>query len=311
MGSLKLFGNDLQVDGNLIRIARLKAEKYDFVDDPKAAVESLRTLGRRIDIFTFFQKLPETAPKYGYQLEWDNLAALPLSSYDHWWTKQINGKTRNMVRRAEKLGMVVREVPFDDALVQGISAIYNESPTRQGKAFWHYGKGLDAVRAENGTFLDRSVFIGAFLGDSLIGFAKLVSDTDRTQAGLMQIVSMIQHRDKAPTNALIAQAVRSCADRGWSHLVYSNFSYGNKHSDSLSDFKEHNGFLKIDVPRYYVPLTLAGRAALRAGLHHRLVDRIPEPVLVHLRALRSAWNNRRVRTTNEGVPGPFAKESGS
>ncbi len=63
MGSLKLFGNDLHVDGTLVRIARLKAEKYDFVDDPKAAVESLRTLGRRIDIFTFFQKLPETAPR--------------------------------------------------------------------------------------------------------------------------------------------------------------------------------------------------------------------------------------------------------
>ena len=308
---MKLFGNDLQVDGNLIRIARLKAEKYDFVDDPKAAVEVLRKLGRRIDIFTFVQKLPDTSPKFRYRLEWDNLAALPLSSYDHWWTKQVNGKTRNMVRRAEKLGIVVREVAFDDALVQGISAIYDESPTRQGKAFWHYGKGLDAVRAENGTFADRSVFIGAFLGDSLIGFAKLVSDTDRTQAGLMQILSMIQHRDKAPTNALIAQAVRSCADRGLSHLIYSNFSYGSKQNDSLSDFKEHNGFLRIEVPRYYVPLTLAGRAALRTGLHHALVDRIPEPLLVRLRSLRSAWHNRRVQVVSERLPGPFAKESRS
>lgn len=308
---MKLFGNDLQVDGKLVRIARLKAEKYDFVDDPKAAVEALRKLGRRIDIFTFVQKLPDTAPKYGYRLEWDNLAALPLSSYDHWWTKQINGKTRNMVRRAEKLGIAVREVTFDDSLVQGISSIYNESATRQGKAFWHYGKSLDAVRAENGTFADRSVFIGAFLDDSLIGFAKLVSDTDGTQAGLMQILSMIQHRDKAPTNALIAQAVRSCADRGLSHLIYSNFSYGNKHSDSLSDFKEHNGFLKVEVPRYYIPLTVAGRAALRMSLHHKLVDRIPEPLLVRLRSLRSGWNNRRLLATSERVPGSFAKESRS
>ena len=36
----------------------------------------------------------------------------------------------------------------------------------------------------------------------------------------MHILSMVSHRDKAPTNALIAQAVRSCADRSIPHLVY-------------------------------------------------------------------------------------------
>ena len=308
---MKLFGNDLQVDGRLMRIAHLRAEKYDFIDDPEAAVEALRKVGTRVDVFTFVQKLPDVLPRYKYLMEWDNLAAVPLTSYDHWWTKQVNNKTRNMVRRAEKLGVTAREVPFDDALVRGISAIYNESPTRQGKPFWHYGKSLEEVRDGNGTYLDRSVFVGAFLGESLIGFAKLVSDEARTLGGLMQIVSMVQHRDKAPTNALIAQAVRSCADRGLSHLVYSNFSYGNKHSDSLSDFKEHNGFLKIEVPRYYIPLTRAGRVALRAGLHHKLVDRIPEPLLVHLRRLRSAWNNRRAQAMHERVPGFVAKESRS
>jgi hypothetical protein len=294
-----------------MKIARLKAEKYDFIDDPEAAVEALRKVGTRVDVFTFVQKLPDVSPRYTYLMEWDNLAAIAVTSYDHWWTKQVNSKTRNKVRRAEKLGVTAREVPFDDALVRGISAVYNESPTRQGKPFWHYGKSLQEVRDENGTYLDRSVFIGAFLGDSLIGFAKLVSDEARTLGGLMQIVSMVQHRDKAPTNALIALAVRSCEDRRLSHLVYSNFSFGNKHSDSLSDFKEHNGFLKVEVPRYYMPLTYAGRVALRAGLHRRLVDRIPEPLLVQLRSLRGAWHNRHLRTMNEPVPGFVATESRS
>src|SRR5262249_41788559 len=154
--------------------------------------------------------------------------------------QQINGKTRNMIRRAETKGVVVREVAFDDDLVKGISKIYDEVPVRQGRSFWHYGKALSAVRAENGTFLDRSVFLGAFHDGELVGFAKLVSDEAHTQAGLMQILSMIRHRDKSPTNALIAQAVRSCADRGIPFLVYANFSYGNKQRDSLSDFKQHN-----------------------------------------------------------------------
>ncbi len=145
----------------------------------------------------------------------------------------------------------------------------------------------------------RSVFIGAFLEGNLIGFAKLVSDEEQGQAGLMQIVSMIKHRDKAPTNALIAQAVRSCAKRGIPYLVYSNFSYGKKLRDSLADFKHYNGFQRIELPRYYVPLTLVGRAVLRLGLHHRLADRIPEPLVAQFRKLRSLWDGRSSRVAKD------------
>jgi len=290
---MKVCGRSILVQGRVIRIARLEADGFEFLEDPDAALIDLRQLERRIDLFTFIQKLPDTSPKYGYPMEWDNVAALPVSTFDHWWTRQINDKTRNMVRRAEKKGVAVREVPFDDVLVQGISAIYNESPIRQGKPFWHYGKDLETVRKENGTFLDRSVFIGAFLGESLIGFAKLVSDEVRGQVGLMQIISMIQHRDKASANALIAQAVRSCAERRIPYLVYAKFSYGKKQRDSLSDFKRYNGFQRIELPRYYIPLTLAGQAALRLGLHRGLVDHIPESVLARLREIRSLWYNRK------------------
>jgi hypothetical protein len=290
---MKVCGKSILVQGRVIRIARLEAEWFEFLENPDAALGALREFDIRIDLFTFTQKLPHTSPKYGYPMEWDNLAALRVSTFDHWWTRQINDKTRNMVRRAAKKGVAVREVPFDDVLVQWISAIYNESPIRQGKPFWHYGKDLETVRRENGTFLDRSVFIGAFLGESMIGFAKLVSNKDKGQAGLMQILSMIQHRDKAPTNALIAQAVRSCAERGIPYLVYSKFSYGKKQRDSLSDFKQYNGFRRIELPRYYVPLTLAGRVALRLGLHHGFVDHIPEPVLAQFRKIRSLWYGRR------------------
>jgi hypothetical protein len=206
-----------------------------------------------------------------------------------------------MVRRAEKKGIAVREVPFDNALVQGISAIYNESPIRQGKPFWHYGKDLETVRRENGTFLDRSVFIGAFLEGSLVGFAKLVSDEDQGQAGLMQIVSMIQHKDKAPTNALIAQAVRSCAERGIPYLVYAKFSYGKKGRDSLADFKHHNGFQRIDLPRYYIPLTRVGRLALHLGLHYGLADHVPWSLVDKARRFRNLWYARRLRGVKRPV----------
>ena len=296
---MNVCGRDIKVEGRLIRVGRLAAEKYEFLDDPAPTIDALRASRARVDLFTFMQPLSHPSPQHEHPLEWDNLAAVPVSTFDHWWTTQINGKTRNMIRRAEKTGVIVRDVPFDDELVGGISAIYNESPTRQGKPFTHYGKPLDAVRRENGTFLDRSVFIGAFADDVLIGFAKLVSDEHQGQAALMQIVSMIQQRDKAPTNALIARAVRSCAERGIPYLVYANFAYGKKQRDTVAEFKQHNGFLRIDVPRYYVPLTAIGRVALSMGLHHGLTDRIPETVLARLRQARRFWHNDLVLSAKE------------
>ena len=267
---MEVSGKEIRIDGKLIRIAYLDGEGYQFLEDPESALEILRRSGSRIDLFTFIQKLSDTTPGYAYPMEWDNMAALRISTFDDWMTHQIGSKVRNMIRKAAKNGVVVREVPFDDVLIRGISANYNESPIRQGTRFWHYGKDLETVRRINGTFLDRSIFIGAFFEGNLIGFVKLVADEDRSQAGLMQIVSMIRHRDKAPTNALIAQAVRSCAERRISYLWYAKLSYGTKQRDGLADFKRHNGFEKIELPRYYVPLTIAGRLALRLGLHHSL-----------------------------------------
>lgn len=296
---MKVCGREIRVHGRLIRIARLDAEKYHFLDDPQPVLDGLRKCGTRVDLFTFMQRVQEPEPKYSFPMEWDNFAALPVSTFDHWWNKQLGFKARNKAKQAEKKGVVIREVPFDDALIHGIWKIYNECPVRQGRPFSHYGKDLETVRREEATYLDSSVFIAAFLGDEIIGFIKMVSDETRSQAGLMNIVSMIQHRDKAPTNALVAQAVRACADRGISHLVYANFAYGKKQPDSVADFKERNGFLQINVPRYFVPLTAIGRAGLRLRLHHPLVDLVPEPLVAKLREYRNAWYGRKFQSAAE------------
>jgi len=99
---------------------------------------------------------------------------------------------------------------------------------------------------------------------------------------------MNQHKDKAPTNALLSRAVRSCAERGIRYLVYEHFAYAKRQGDSLSHFKEVNGFVRMNVPRYYVPLTAWGKAGFRLGLHRRLVDHVPEAVASRYGALRSA-----------------------
>jgi hypothetical protein len=298
---MKICGKDIKLQGRFVRIARLDGDKYTFPDDPELVLDEMRKCGTRIDIFTFLQRLPETSPKYAYQMEWDNLAVLPVSSFDHWWTQQIRSFPRNRARQAEKKGVVLREVPVDETLFTGIVEIYNECPVRQGKRFPYYGMKLETARQYASTFLDRSIYIGAFLGDTMIGFIKLVTDETRTQACLVHILSMVRHKDKAPTNALIAAAVRCCADRGIPYLVYEHFSYGKKQEDSLSHFKEVNGFQRVNVPRYYVPLTAIGQAALRLGMHHRFVDRLPESVTSKLRDLRRAWHGRGSQSSAEAT----------
>jgi hypothetical protein len=292
---LNVCGKNIRVEGRLIRVARLDGEKYTFPDNPEAMLDGLRKCGMRIDLFTFLQRLPENSPKYAYHVERDNLAVLPVSSFEAWWTKQVDNKTRNMIRKAEKKGVGTREMAFGDAVVRGVWQINNECPIRQGKRFPHYGMSLERAREYAGTFLDRSIFIGAFLGDNMVGFIKLVTDESRTHACVVHILSMAQHKDKAPTNALIAQAVRSCAERGISYLVYENFAYGKKRKDSLSQFKESNGFQRFDVPRYYVPLTSIGWTAFHLGLHHNFLSCLPESIGAKLRELRKAWYGRKIQ----------------
>lgn len=293
MPSVNLCSTEIKIQGSLCRIAHIDGDGYKFLDDPEPFLVELRGSKTRGDLFTFMQKLPDTYPKYSYPMEWDNMAVLPVSTFDHWWTKQIGFKARNKAKQAEKKGIVVQEVPFDDVLVRGIWEIYNECPVRQERLFPHYGKSIDVVREVSATFPETSIFIGAFDAERLVGFIKLTADDTWTQAGIMHIVSLLEYRDKSPTNALIRQAVQSCADRGISHLVYSKFAYGKKLRSSLSDFKERNGFQRIDIPRYYAPLTRWGSLALAMGLHQRLSERVPETVAAKLRELRSAWYQRK------------------
>jgi hypothetical protein len=299
--NLSIGGRELRVEGRLCRLARLDGDDFKFLNDPEPVLTEVRNAGLRIDLFSFVQGLPETSAKYSYPLEWDNIAVLPVSTFEQWWTKQIGFKARNKAKQAEKKGVVVREVSFDDELARGIWEIYNECPIRQERIFPHYGKSFEAVREMSATFLDSSLFIGAFEGNKLIGFIKLTIDDNRTQAGIMHIISMLAHRDKAPTNALVAQAVRSCADRNIPHLVYAKFAYGKKVQSSLSDFKERNGFQRVDIPRYYVPLTPWGELALSMGLHHRMADRLPETVVAKLRDLRYAWYQRKFQLKPEAL----------
>jgi hypothetical protein len=79
--------------------------------------------------------MPDVEPKFPYHLEWEENAVLPVTTYDHWWNSQIKSRVRNQNRKSEKEGLLVKEVPYDDDFVHGMTAIFNESPVRQGRRF--------------------------------------------------------------------------------------------------------------------------------------------------------------------------------
>jgi hypothetical protein len=318
-------GLETLTQGRLVKQTRLVNEGYEFVRDVPDFARALRASVATSDWFTVTRSIGSTlaiahaestadagpgvaatpladtdVPMQGVVHRCDEQAVLPLQSYEHWWAQQINDKTRNMVRKAGKKGVELRPFTLDDAAVRGIQAIYNEHPLRQGRPFKHYDKTLEVLHAEHATFADRSTFIGAYLGDQMIGFIKLVRQPAWMQqlgwASLMQIVSLVAHRDKAPTNALIAKAVALCTADGLPALQYGQWS-----RRSMGDFKLHHGFKPLPVGRWHVPLTLKGRAALALGWHTPLAARLPEQQVDRLVAWRSRWHAARV-TARWGGP---------
>jgi hypothetical protein len=287
--ALNVNGMTIVVAGRWIKVAAVHDEQWmeTELEDPQACVKELkeqRSHRLRADIFTFTQQLPATVPKYPFHLEWDSVAAIRVVSFSDWWNNRVSTDLRRDVRKAAKVGVVVRPVPFNDDFVRGIMEIYNETPVRQGRPFWHYKKCFDAVKLETATYLERSDFLGAFLGEELIGFLKIVY-VDQI-ARLMQIIAKDAHRDKRPMNALIAKAVEVCAAEGCSHLTYGNYRY-SQGADSVTAFKHRNGFEEILVPRYYVPLTTKGKLVLHLRLHRGAKELAPDPILRSLRRLRA------------------------
>jgi hypothetical protein len=291
-------GQRVMVEGKALRIASFEQEWYEDIEDPKTLINELSKSEAKPDILTFWQRLPDTEPKYSYLMELDPIAALPIKSYSFWWDKQIDCKTRNMVRKSQKKDVTVRMVNFDDEVVRGMTSIFNETPIRQGRRFLHYGKDFETVKREFSRFLFREEIFGAYVGNELIGFTML-ADAGR-YAYLGQIISKIARRDLAPNNALLAKAVERCAEKGIPYLAYALWL-----EDGLGGFKRSNGFQKFDLPRYFVPLTRKGKLALKLGFHRGWKGAVPKHLRQPLKNLRKRWYALRWRPGNERTASPL------
>lgn len=268
---------DAEVEGLAVRkkgfakIAKYP-EQYEYVHDFVPTDRFFEKLAERgIDIFTFVERkwcCPIPNPSDKWLKTEDNIALLRILSYSDWWNA-IGKKTRNMVRKAEKSGVKTEVVKPSEELAEGIWKIYNETPIRQGRAFTHYGWALESVRRI--VFLSPdSTFIGAFLEGELVGFIQLVHGDNI--AVMSQILSLQKFWDKAVNNALVAKAIEVCAANNVPWLMYGRV--GNH--PSLDTFKESNSFSKFTLTRYYIPVTMKGRIAVKLGLHREAKDALPQ-----------------------------------
>jgi len=284
---VEIDGQTYSLTDGPVRTISLEDDWYEDVRNPAAVVAALRgPSGPGADLFTFWQRPPDVEPVHNYHHEFDELAVLPISSYEDWWSNTIKSRIRTTIRKSAKQGVEVKEVDYDDAFVEGMEGIFNEARVRQGRPFWHFGKDFETIKKQFSRFVHRERMIGAYFNGQMIGFVMLGNAGRFSLLG--QILSSMRHRDKSPNNVLIAKSVELAAQQEHEQLVYWYWS-----DDSLSEFKRRCGFQKIAAPRYYVPLTYKGRLALSVGAHRGLRNMIPPTVKHRLKELRNRWYSAR------------------
>lgn len=287
--AVRINGQTFLASGRLMKTAELKYIWEEDVRDPELVIRELKNGPLKVDILKFWQRIPDTEPKFPYYHEWRYPASIPITTHKQWFEKQIKKTARTKIRKAERLGLKVREEQLSDELIRGIMEIYNESPLRRGKPFWHYGKDFETVKKELSQDLEKCMFVTAYWNGELIGFIKFFF-LDR-YAKTTLILDKVSRRDVGSMNSLISKIIEICADRNIPYFVYSYWRRGDH-----GQFQESNGFIKTAVPEYFVPLTTRGRLALLLNLHRGIKGWIPEKMMILLLDLRAKLLARKFRT---------------
>jgi hypothetical protein len=226
---------------------------------------------KHVDIFSFLERkwcCPLAKAPKSWARTKDNIAILEVQSYKQWW-ESIGKKTRNMIRKAEKAGIKADFTEPDEELAEAVWTIYNETPIRQGRAFPHYGITLDSVKRDV-LAAPNSTCIVAYYENHIVGFLQMIHGDSLTI--ISQILSLQAHWDKAVNNALIAKAIEHCTNNHIRWIMYGRI--GNH--PTLDVFKKNNGFAKLELTRYYIPLTKKGKLAIRLRLNQDFKDLLPE-----------------------------------
>lgn len=271
---------EISIQGRVLKTAKLRHEWFEYLQDPETFIAEIRN-ARVADILTFAQEAHLKRPDFQFHKEPHPISLLTFKSYDDWWNG-LHFKARNKARKAQKCGVELRAAKLSDDFVRGVEIIYNESPLRQGRPFWHYGKDFETIKHDLSSFPERTFFVGAYHQNELIGFMKLFEGDQIMRT--VHIIAKLSHREKCVMDALIAQAVKICDEKKISHLHYGDWA-----SRGLGVFREKFGFKQHDCPCYFVPLSWRGELAMKPGLHRPLRSYLPQGWIDRLVGLREQW----------------------
>jgi hypothetical protein len=290
--AVRVSGIEIVLLGKFPRVAAIRDEEWLELKPPADPIElagALKHITAPADILTISGELDHPLIP-NLKFETDNVAIADTSDFERWWMG-LPQEARKNTRRATKRGIEIRAVHLDYGLAEGIKKIYDETPVRQGRSFWHYGKDVATVLQENSSYHDRSVFLGAYLGSELVGFMKWVHVGN--VARIMQILCMTAHQDKRPIIALISKAAELCHERGSHYLIYGKYTYYKNKDSTVAEFKRRLGFVQKNFPRYFVPLNWRGAIALRLGMHKGIRHFVPDRAQAALSNLRARRLERK------------------
>ncbi len=240
---------------------------YDIVPDKDFLS---RLANQNTDLFTFVQRtfLQGSAEKEnGLFRASDPIGLLTIDNYDRWF-KSTTQSVRRMTRKGVRVGLETRIAHIDDAFARSALKIYNETPIRQGRRYSGYGMTLAEAKKKFSEDKKSEVF-GTYFHDELVGLMA-ISFGDRV-AAFTTFISLISHRLKYPNDLMIATAVKRCEEKGYRYLTYGNMGF----NPGLDFFKKAHGFKIFNAPRYYIPLTLRGKLAIKLRVYRSFQHSIP------------------------------------
>src|SRR5580658_4144138 len=82
--SAEFDGRTLIATGKWIKTAAIRDEQVvegEPVKDLATFIAALGKSGLKADVLTFFQRPPDVTPKFKYHFEWDNYAAVPITTF--------------------------------------------------------------------------------------------------------------------------------------------------------------------------------------------------------------------------------------
>lgn len=241
----------------------------------------------KADVFTYLCpdfRSHKLFPLPSGRLTYDKVAVLEVSTHAA-YLAALSPKRRKWVRRAER-DLTVGEEPWL-AAARTVHTVFNETPTRQGARFPHYGAPFQQVvnGMRNGGIWIVARHRGPVDIDATgIGFAHLVGHGATCM--LEQLLSLATCRDLNPNDALVSEAVAWCERKGWPYLTYGRMGTGTH--PTLDQFKAHHGFRPVECRRCTVGLTAIGRLAVKLHLDLPVQDIVPDwarPAALRIRNL--------------------------